>query len=711
MSPSEQESRSQGLQKLFAPSSVAVVGATEAFDKVGGRVLTSLLENGFNGAIYPVNPSRPTVQTRRAYASLGAIEGPVDLAIICLAANAVEAQIELACGSNVGSLIVLASGFAEFDAEGAAMQQRIAKVAQRHGIPLLGPNCLGLMNGSIGLMASSTVSMKGRRLRPGKMGFVSQSGAIATFWMDRVIGLDLGCSKWVTTGNEADVTVGDALEYLVDDDATEIIGMYVEGFRESSVLRRAFAKGIGRRKPIIVLRSGRSRAGAHAAASHTGVLSGEDGLYRELFDEFGVCQVNSLSEMLDVSRVFLTQRPIPGTRTCVISLSGGAGALIADAAEFADLSLPPLTERLIAGLRAYFPAYVQLGNPIDLTTQIIVDRQLFGRTLEAITTSDEFDTIFTFMAGRAADLLQDVAAAMAKILPRWRGNYATIWQATTASFLDELQASGVLVFGEIPEAVTAVARAVRIAQRWCEPVPESFPQARGGGPLHTLTEYASKAYLKSHGMLHFPKGIMVRSADGVGVALRNSRGPWAVKLQSGQMTHKSGAGGIELNLATPCAVRDCVAAMLQSARLRELECDGVLIETMESIDLELIVGLRRDPVLGSYLLIGRGGVSVEIDGDVTQAFLPLKAAQIEALFSRLRGYALFNGYRGKPKAPLCELGRTIESLCEFFLAHDDIAEIEINPLAVCAGGRIVAIDSTIYAYTREPRLSDAQRGE
>jgi acyl-CoA synthetase (NDP forming) len=709
--PSEQAARAKSLQKLFAPDSIAVVGASETFDKLGGRVLTSLVESGYKGAIYPVNPNRAVVQSRRAYSSLEAIEASVDLAVICLAASDIEAQVQLAARFDVGSLIVLASGFAEFDTEGAAMQQRIAALAKRNGMPLLGPNCLGFMNGTIGLMVTSTVSVKGRPLRPGKTGFVSQSGAIATFWMDRMFGLDLGCSKWVTTGNEADVTVSDALEYLVDDEATEIIGMYVEGFREGDILRRAFAKAIDRRKPIIVLRSGRSRAGAAATASHTGVLSGEDALYRELFDQFGVCQVNSISEMVDVSRVFLTQRPIPGKRTCVISLSGGAGALIADAAEFAKFEQPRLPEPLIARLRRHFPAYVQLGNPIDLTTQIIVDPTLFERTLEAITASGEFDTIFTFMAGRTAELLQAVGTSMAKILPRWSGNYATIWQATTVQFLDELRASGVLVFDEIPEAITAVALAVQIAQRWSEPAPQFYPQTGGSGPTQTLTEFSSKTYLKSHGMLQFPAGVLVQSADDVDGALAGSAGPWVVKLQSAQMTHKSGAGGIELNLTTVDAVRDCVTAMLQSARRRQLECEGVLIEIMEKIELEIIVGLRRDPVLGRYLLIGRGGVSVEIDGDVTHAFLPLSAPQIEGLFARLRGYALFTGHRGKAPAPMSELGRNIEGLCRFFAEREDLAEIEINPLAVCKGNRIVAIDATVYKYADDSRLSGASSGE
>jgi succinyl-CoA synthetase beta subunit len=212
-------------------------------------------------------------------------------------------------------------------------------------------------------------------------------------------------------------------------------------------------------------------------------------------------------------------------------------------------------------------------------------------------------------------------------------------------------------------------------------------------------------------MLQCPAGMLVQSAEEVDGALAGSAGPWVVKLQSTQMTHKSGAGGIELNLATVDAVRDCVTAMLQSARRRQLECEGVLIEIMEKIELEIIVGLRRDPVLGGYLLIGRGGVSVEIDGDVTHAFLPLSAPQIEGLFARLRGYALFTGHRGKAKAPMSELGRNIESLCRFFAECEAVAEIEINPLAVCKGNRIVAIDATIYQYADESRLSGASSGE
>jgi len=707
MNLSEQTERTRRLHRLFSPTSVAVVGASEGFDKVGGRVVTSLLENQYPGLIFPVNPNRAEIQSLRAYASFEAIGAPVDLALICLSARDIEEQVESACRLGVGSLIVFASGFAELDSQGALLQRRIADLARHHQIPLLGPNCLGLMNGTTGLMASSTVSMKGRRLRPGNMAFVSQSGAVATFWMDKVMALDLGCSKWVSTGNEADVTVGDVLEYLIDDDATEIVGMYVEGFREANILRRAFAKAILRRKPIIVLRSGRSRSGAAATASHTGVLSGEDGLYAELFDQFGVCQVNSLSEMLDVSRVFLAQRPISGKRTCIISLSGGAGALIADAVEFSGFQLPALSDPLLHRLRQFFPSFVQLGNPIDLTTQIIADRQLFTRTLESVAESGEFDTIFTFMAGRAPDLLQEVGAAMLKVLPNWGGNYATIWQATTAEFIDQLAASGVLVFDEIPEAVTAIARAAQIVARWGNAPPEYLTEQQRGGPTQTLTEYASKSYLKSYGQLHFPRGVLAKSVEQIDSSLVDFDGPWAVKLQSRQLTHKSGTGGIKLNLSDIDTAQECAAAMLRLAKRQQIECEGVLIEQMEKIELELIVGLRRDPILGSYLLIGRGGVSVEIDGDVTHAFLPLTASQIEALFTRLRGYALYNGHRGARKAPLAELGRTISTLCEFFIEHQDIAEIEINPLAVCEERGIVALDSTVYLYANRVETASA----
>jgi acetate---CoA ligase (ADP-forming) len=710
MSLLEQASRARSLRRLFEPQSIAIVGATEGFDKAGGRVLTSLLDNEFKGAIHPVNPNRPTVKGLRAYSSLEAISGPVDLAIVCLAAGDVEAQVELACRLDVGSLVVLASGFAELDARGAAAQKRIGDLARRHGVALLGPNCLGLMNGTLGMMASPTVTMRGYRLLAGKMGFVSQSGAIATFWMDRMLGLGLGCSKWVTTGNEADVTVSDALQCLVEDDDTEIIGMYVEGLRESDVLRRAFSTAIERRKPIIVLRSGRSRAGAQAAVSHTGVLAGEDGLYTELFEQFGVCQVNSLSEMVDVSRVFLTQRPRPGKRACIISLSGGAGALMADAAEFAHFELPPLPEQLVVQLRQFFPDYVQLANPIDLTTQIIVDRRLFERTLDCVMKSGQFDTILTFMAGRTPELLSDVGAAMMKLLPQWQGNSAAIWQATTPEFVAGLEAAGILVFDEIPEAVSAMARAVKIADRWERPSPDAAIFGASAGEVRTLTEQASKIYLNSRGVLHFPEGVLVQTAAGTADALAGFDGPWVAKLQSARLTHKSGQGGIELNLTSVDAVRDCVARMLESARQRQLDCEGVLIERMERIQWEFIVGLRRDPVLGAYLLVGRGGVWVEVDPDVTQAFLPLSAERIEVLLRRLRGFALFEGYRGGAKVPLARLAQSIAILCRFFIEHENVAEIEINPLAVCRDERIVAIDASVYRYEHEPEPALAAGG-
>ncbi|MEK1931044.1 MAG: CoA-binding protein, partial [Pararhizobium sp.] len=315
------------LDSFFKPRSVAVLGASADIEKTGGRTLANLLSSGYAGKVYPINPRGGEIQGLKTYSALGEVGAPIDLVINCLPGTQFDDVVTTAIELKVKAMITFASGFAEQSHEGLLRQEAIIKRLRDGGVSLVGPNCLGVLDGVNGLAASSSVFLRELDVVAGGLSMATMSGALGVYWLDEVLRAGLGVSKWVATGNEGDVTLSDVLNYLVDDTDTKVICLYVEGIKLGHDFRTGLYRAAAANKPVIVLRSGRSSVGAKAIASHTGALAGEDVLYRTLFEQSGVCQVDSLSEMVDVARIFVTQNVAPKRKAAIISISGGAAAL------------------------------------------------------------------------------------------------------------------------------------------------------------------------------------------------------------------------------------------------------------------------------------------------------------------------------------------------------------------------------------------------
>lgn len=687
------------LNKILEPRSVAVIGASDDLGKVGGRAVYLLRHNSFPGAVFPINPKRDRIQGLPCFPSIATVGQTVDLCVIAVSAADVDAQVRQCLDAGVGGLIVLSSGYAEQDAVGARRQAELTELVATYKVPMIGPNCLGVMNGNNGLVASSTFSINDRKLLGGKLSFATQSGAIGTYWLDAVLDAGFGIAKWVSTGNGADVDLAEVLDYLVDDEETSVIGLYVEGIRNGALFRSAAIKALAKKKPVLILKAGRSSIGAAAAASHTGSLAGEDSLYQAFFEQYGICRVESLSEMLDISRIVLTQPLQPGRRTCVVSVSGGAGVLVTDAAIANGLDVPELSSTVKTLLKAMLPEFATPQNPLDITAHVATEPTLLGRVLRVMVDSGEFDQMVVF-CGALGNLQRELSESMIAGIAGWDRPCVVIWQANRPLAAKLLANAGLPVFTEIPPAVAALARLTHMAGHWHTPLPEesSLPfQAYSARHLKTaLTEHGSKAFLEQRAGLKRPRGVLVRAASDVASAIESLRSPFAVKLQSPQLVHKSGSGGIALGVAGALEITRVVAGMLDLASSRELKCEGVLIEEMQPIQFEFLVGLRRDPTLGTVLVMGRGGVSVEVDPDVVRIFLPVSPDQITALLGRLRTSRLYSGFRGKAAAPLAEIARVIASLAAMFQADDSIREVEINPLVCDDRGGVVAVDASVW---------------
>lgn len=623
----------------------------------------------------------------------------VDLCIVAVAAADVEAEVRRSLEAGARGLIVLSSGFAEQDGEGLARQDRLAALVREFDAPMIGPNCLGVMNGNIGLAASSTFAIRDRELIAGRLSFATQSGAIGTYWLDMCLAAGLGIANWVSSGNEAETGLAEMLDYMVDDPDTGVIGLYIEGVRNGALFRQSAIRAWAARKPVLVLKSGRSAIGAAAAASHTGSLAGEDDLYQAFFEQFGMVRVQSLTEMVDLSRV-LTMQPVQaGARTCVVSVSGGAGVLITDAAIDLGLDINPLSDRLMRQLRELLPVFASPSNPLDITAQIAADPDLLGRVLQTLVASDEFDRMIIFCGG-LGNLQRELAQNMIEGVSGWGRPTVVIWQASRETAVGMLTEAGLPVFSEISPAVTALAQSCRIAQQWKQPLPSleaAMPTAANTTTQAVcLSEHASKLLLAEQCGLPIPPGVLVRSPEGLADATATLRGPFAIKLQSPDLLHKTGAGGIALGVSAPSEVSHAVAGMIELAQARDWRTEGVLIESMQSIGFEFLVGLRRDPVLGPLLVLGRGGVSVEVDPDVIRAFLPLSEAQILDMLGRLRCHRLFGGFRGRSALPLEAIARTVCGLARRFESDPTLREIEINPLICTEEGAVLALDAAVW---------------
>ncbi len=689
---------SANLRNILNPESIAVIGASEDLAKVGGRVIYSLIARGFLGSVFPINPKREYIQKLKCYESIAAVQKPVDLCVIAVSATDVEDQVRQCLAAGVKGLIVLSSGFAEQDAEGVRRQDRLTELVRASSVPMIGPNCLGVMNAFSGLVASSTFSINDRELKSGGLAFLTQSGAIGTYWLDMILSSGLGISSWVSTGNEATVDISELLDYLVDDDQTEVIGMYVEGVRNGALFRQAALKAKIKKKPILILKAGRSNIGAAAAASHTGALAGEDSLYDAFFEQFGISRVDSLSEMLDISRVLSLQPAQSGKRTCVLSVSGGAGVLITDVAIANGLSMPELSEALKANLKPLLPDFAAAQNPLDITAQIATEPRLLGMVLRVITESREFDQIIVF-CGALGNLQQQLAEGIIGGVVDWQNPCVVIWQASRPLAVGLLTDAGIPVFSEIPAAVLSLARVNRIAGFWEAKTTSSEFHRMSSQDNHVaervLTEHESKDFLFQKSGLKRPDGLLIRNLSEGFDSFKHLKSPFAVKLQSPQLVHKSGSGGIKLGLNQE-ELKASVLAMFELAQSQKMECQGILVESMEQIQFEFLLGLRRDPVLGPFLIVGRGGVSVEVDADVTRSFLPLSVGDILSMFARLRTRALYEGFRGKKAAPLQKIAEVVHKLTQMYLEDHSIKEVEINPLVCNADDEVLALDASVW---------------
>ncbi|MCG8460441.1 MAG: GNAT family N-acetyltransferase, partial [Holophagales bacterium] len=699
------------LHPLFHPRSVAVVGASRNVESVGYRILTALVRGGFRGPVYPINPKASHVGSIAAYPSLEALCSPagagraVDLAVIAVPAPAVMGVIRDCGRFGVRALVVITAGFAEVGSEGAAAQEELRLAVREHGLRMVGPNCLGVMHThpEVCLNASFAPIMP----ELGTVALGSQSGALGIAIIALARRLGLGLSSFVSMGNKADISGNDLLEYWEEDPTTRVVLFYLESFGNPRRFAQ-IARRVGRSKPIVVVKSGRSQAGKRAASSHTAALTAADTAVEALFRQTGITRADTLAEMFAIARALTTQPLPPGRRVAIVTNAGGPGILCADALEASGLTVEPLSEAVQAELRAFLPDAASASNPVDMIAT--AGPETYRRAVSTVLRAEEVDTLVVIHTPTGiqgpGEIEQAVAEAVAEArahtpaAPGELGGTKPIFASVVG---DEEETFGLpCPHGEtvpvyaFPEELGRVLGKIADYADWRRAGPGLYPEP-ADQDLARAREICHRALdLRGEGWLTVPEALDVLRAAGLtvadggfaasaeaAVALAEEVGfPVAMKLASTTLVHKTEHGGVALDLEDAEQLRlafEELAGRLEASG-HGSAMDGVWVQPMLEGSCEVMVGVDLDPVFGPLVAFGLGGIHVEILRDVAFRVTPLSERDAREMIRSVRGYRLFEGYRGHAAADVPALQDALIRISRLAEAVPEIVSLDLNPL-------------------------------
>ena len=683
--------RFASLDTLLAPRSIAVVGASDDPTRIGGRPIAYMLRQGFQGRILPVNPKRDRVQGLPAYASVAALPEAPDAAIIAVPPGAATDAVDQLGARGTRAAIVFTAGYAEPGNDAAEVG--LIAVARRHGMRLLGPNCLGLFNARIGYFPIFSSSFENGWPRPGRIGIASQSGAYGTHVFAVARERGLGTPICVTTGNEADVTVADVIGWLVEDDGTDVIAAYIEGVRDGNALRSALTAALGARKPVVVMKVGASRIGAAAARSHTASLAGDDAVFDAVLREFGAYRARTTEEMLDVAAL-ATRRIYPASNTLgVITISGGAGVLISDAAERLDLPMPEMPVDAQAALKQLVP-FAAPRNPVDCTAQAFNDMSLIGRFAESMVVDGGYKSVLGFFTqvGASPSIAPALRAQMKAVRDRYPDRLYVLSVVAPPERVQEYEADGFTVFEDPTRAAVAIAAMGRFGDAFAGGRTKLVTRLKVPLPPASPDEAGAKRLLAAAGIACVPEQACA-TADEAATAAARLGWPVVLKLLSPDIQHKTEIGGVLLGVGSEAGVRDGFALLMDRARERApgARVEGVLAAKQVAGAVEVVMGVHRDPVFGPVAMVGLGGVFVEVLRDVALRLCPFGEDTAERMIRGLRGAPLLLGARGRPAAHMDALVTMLAQLSVFAVAAGPrLRAVDINPVFALPDGAYAA---------------------
>jgi acetyltransferase len=708
----------RNLDKIFNPKSIALVGASEEKGKLGYLLFRNLVEGGFRGPIYPINPKHKTIQGKKAYKSLTEIREEVDLAVIVTPIDAVPQVIKDCASKKILGTVVISAGGKEVGEQGRKLEEEILKEAKEAGVRIIGPNCLGVIRPSIGLNAS----FSHRMALPGKIAFVSQSGALCTAILDRSLAEKIGFSHFISIGSMADVDFGDLIDYLGTSEEVTSIILYVESLTNTRKFMSA-ARALSQIKPIIAVKAGRSQAGAQAAASHTGAMAGEDEVYDAAFKRAGIIRVRTIRQLFNCAESLAKQPRPRGSRLGIVTNAGGPGVIAADALEDWGQKPATLSEATIQSLNSVLPSHWSKRNPVDIIGDATPKR--YEEAIHIVLQSSDIDGLVVMLTPQAMTSPADVARSVSSLARNQQIPIFAVWMGgkEVEEGTSVLNNAGIPTYSTPEDSVTTFMHMysysynlkllqetprelhteLRIDHKKAETIIKKFLRENAA----LLPEPDSKELLESYG-IPVNRTLVSSSPEGAAELAEGIGFPVALKIHSPDIVHKTEAGGVVLDLNSKKEVESAYKKILENAKNYNSEARiiGVTVQRMiKDKGYEVILGSKYDTLFGPIILFGMGGIITEVIGDKAIGIPPLNTTLARRLMEETKVYTLLKGFRNRPPVNLEFLEEVLVRLSHLVTDFPEITEIDINPLFANENS-IFALDARVIvrkATVRSPQ--------
>ncbi|MDI6752310.1 MAG: acetate--CoA ligase family protein [bacterium] len=688
---------------VFSPRTVAVIGASTRENTVGRSIFTNMLFSGYTGIVYPVNPKARGILGVRAYRSVWDIPGEVDLAVIIVPSVAVPQVIEECGEKGVKAAIIITAGFKEVGEKGKELEKTVIEAAKKHSIPLIGPNCLGVINTDpeIGLNATFAASMP----KPGNIAFISQSGALGVAALEYAYANNIGLSKFVSMGNKADLNENDMLEIIKDDPQTDVILLYIEDLSQPKRFIELAREITTKRKPMLAIKSGRTIEGAKAASSHTGALASSDEVYDSLFHQCGVLRVETFEEMFDYARAFANQ-PLPkGKRIAIVTNAGGPGIMATDACIRHGLELASFDEKTTLVLKAGLPQTANIHNPVDVIGDAREDR--YKVAMEACLADENVDGVIVISTLQAMTSIKEISSVIGDVTAKHQIPVLVCYMGVTdiSDALKTLDEKHIPHY-KFPEAAARAMASMAEYSHWLTrkrtevvvftdidkaKVEEILAVAKREN-RRFLPEPLSHGILKAYGFPMIESKLSkneeecLQSAQEIGY-------PVVMKIVSPDIIHKVDVGGVRVNIKNETELKEAYKEILESVKSIKPEAEiwGVFIQKMSPKGKETIIGMHKDQLFGDLLMFGLGGIYVEILRDVTFRIAPVRELGTHRMIEEIRSHKILEGFRGEKPSDIVAIAECLQRLSQLVTDFPEIEELDINPLVVFEEGKGAAV--------------------
>jgi len=690
------------LKDIMSPKSIAIVGASDNKGRIGGKPLSYMLDNNYSGKIFPVNPKHETIQGLKSYKSLTEIEDDLDFVLIAVPSLHVTSVLNEAVKKKAKTALIFSSGFAEMGGKGKEYQDEIENISKTSSLRIIGPNCLGLFNAESNFYPTFTSAIDRAAPIPGGIAIASQSGAYGSHIYMVSHQRGLGINYWITTGNEADLSVSEAIQFLAEDEKVHTIMAYVESVKDGKKFVKALDTARQEKKPVILMKVGRSEVGAAAANSHTASLAGEDAIYSEVIRAHGAYRVKSTEEMLDVAYATKPRIYPSGKNLGIVTISGGGGVLMADAANDEGLKVKPMPKDAQENLKKIVP-FASPMNPVDVTAQFFNDLSLVPTFTDVMLSKGGYDGIIGFWTSvpGSSKFTQPLLDALKTAMKDYSEKIFINCMVAPNDIYKKYENEGFLCIEDPTRAVVSMAALMHFGSEFNKNVEkvESLEIKKLNIPKRKLNEVEATNLLSELG-INMNKCHLIKNKSELEVIFKNEKSKkFVMKVVSNEIEHKTEVGGVKLNIKTLDEAIKSFDEIMENILVNKpnTNIDGIMIAPMIEKGIEVILGAKIDPVFGPFIMFGLGGIYAEAIKDVAFVEAPANKKMVSEMIKRLKSSKIFKGERGI-KINYDLLVDTIVKLSNFIYAHKDhIKEIEMNPVIVNEKN-VIGLDALIINY-------------